>query len=685
MNDCSRFATGFFEVISKSAPHIYHSALQLSPKMSIVGKLYKPHIPPLTRIIHGLPASWDHSIATVKFPSWLSAAVWSPCSRFIAVTWGGTRKTIEILDAVTLRQLTTLESPLDSAASTCSIIFSPDANLLTWFGGESLDIITWDLQTGVLVNTISPEQQRRSGYCASVTYSTCGTMLGVLFCHRQTFTISTYNILSGLHIHSSSVEGWVLNKIWTCSEHIQFATATSNSITTWEVEFASTHMPRKVDSLPTPDNFDSSEQLLHRSSFFSGVLFHPATSRLAFTTGEKVMVWDGQHSRFLLDSVDFEDQMDSYMSFSLDGCFFANRSYGRTFYLWKESTTGYILHQKLIANTSVTVPCISPDGGSVITYGSTVQLWPTTNSTTTLSTTSAQAPQRDENISILGFSPNETLAAVAKLWDEMVTVLDLKYGIPKLTIDTNVEVCGLRVANDTITVVGVGKIVTWSISTENCAPSPRINANDCLWSTAFNHPPIFNAPWLPTASVSPDLHQVAIVELEECKPWIGSHLHLYDAHTGQCLITVPMKLGTSPWFTLDGCEVWCTTHHHQVEGWRIIKDGKSNIILEYLGSTPAPSEPNATLDSLESGVESRCSNLTKPECAGPALHPPDGFPLKASDVYEFVDSGWILSGKKRLLWLPPHWRSYKWDRRWSGHFLALVHKELPEAVILQLE
>ncbi|KAF9645858.1 hypothetical protein BDM02DRAFT_3064500, partial [Thelephora ganbajun] len=39
-NDCFRFVTGFFEVIEESAAHIYHSALPVSPQISLVWKLY---------------------------------------------------------------------------------------------------------------------------------------------------------------------------------------------------------------------------------------------------------------------------------------------------------------------------------------------------------------------------------------------------------------------------------------------------------------------------------------------------------------------------------------------------------------------------------------------------------------------------------------------------------------------
>ncbi|KAF9642334.1 hypothetical protein BDM02DRAFT_3063629, partial [Thelephora ganbajun] len=59
VTDCFRFVMGFFEIISTSCPHIYHSALPLCPRESIVRGLYEPHARPLTRIVRGLPNSWD--------------------------------------------------------------------------------------------------------------------------------------------------------------------------------------------------------------------------------------------------------------------------------------------------------------------------------------------------------------------------------------------------------------------------------------------------------------------------------------------------------------------------------------------------------------------------------------------------------------------------------------------------
>ncbi|KAF9642037.1 hypothetical protein BDM02DRAFT_2747890, partial [Thelephora ganbajun] len=67
--DCFRFVMRFLEIISTSSPHIYHSALPLCPRKSIVRGLHEPHARPLTRIVRGLPNSWDPSIAAAGFPS----------------------------------------------------------------------------------------------------------------------------------------------------------------------------------------------------------------------------------------------------------------------------------------------------------------------------------------------------------------------------------------------------------------------------------------------------------------------------------------------------------------------------------------------------------------------------------------------------------------------------------------
>ena len=594
-------------------------------------RLYELHAQPLAKVVHGLPTSWKQSIAATKFPTVIDTAVWSPCSMFIAVVFSKSKGNVEILDAVTLGRRTVLDFPLNG---TRWLVFSPCARMLTWFGESPEKFVSWDLQTGSLVSTIPPEQQGRTQDCFSATYSACGTMLGVPFRNDGSFTISTYNVRSGTHIYSHSIGGPVLSQIWIWAdgEYLQFATTKSGSITTWEVGFTSTDAPREVQSLSIPGD-------PHRSGHS---ILHPNLSRLAFVTGGKVKVWCARGSKFLLESAP-DVKWPRQMSLSIDGRFFTCGTNGPNFYVWKESPAGYILHQKLTSNTQTSKPRISPNGESIIAFGdSVIQLWRTTDSTT-----STQVSQRSKRPFILGFSPDEALAGFTRTGGKTVTVLDLKSGTPRLVVDTDMKVYGLGVGGDTVVVVGEGKIVGWKL------PAGDINAtadvNYSRWTTTFDYPSFPISAQRPTISVSPDLGHVAIVN-----GGIDSHLHVYDVHAGQCLVSVPVGLESSPWFATDGCHVWCVTDGGEAESWGIVEDTEPDVTeLEHREST---------------------------------THPPDGFPWRPSRGYSILDGRWALSSsKKRLLWLPPHWRSDGWNRMWSGRFLALLDCELPEPVILELD
>ena len=127
--DCLRFVTEFFEVISQSGPHIYHSALPLAPHSSIVRKLYGRWIcSPMTRIVTGIPDSWDSCIASAEATEEVRHAVWSPCGQFIACAFG---TTVQVRDANTLESVSVLGLygyRLD--IHSVSIAFSPDGRTL---------------------------------------------------------------------------------------------------------------------------------------------------------------------------------------------------------------------------------------------------------------------------------------------------------------------------------------------------------------------------------------------------------------------------------------------------------------------------------------------------------------------------------------------------------------------------
>ena len=609
--------------------------------------------------MHGLPTSWESSIAATRFPTEIWAAEWSPCSRFIAVAWGEPRswEKIDILDAATLARLTTLEFPLGRLGMTWGIIFSPDARLLTWSGGGPQRFVTWDRQTGVLVSVITPTHKRDHDGYSSVAYSACGTVLGVLVECGPGFVISAYNVLSGTHIHSYSIKGKVLH-MWTQGDRLQFTTLDSMSITIWEVGFPSMHAPTEVRAFPVPDDYHPVDYL-----------FHPTPPRLAFTTGNQVLIWDLQGSKFLLDTRPISQEV----AFSLDGQFFAaGREWDPKIHLWKESPIGYVLHREFSPDTEAFRPLISPNGESIIAFGtSAIQLWRTTDG---IIPPSFISTGDDKDNFILGFSPDKVLAAIARMGDETVTVLDLRSGTPRLIINTEMEVCALGVAGSTVVVVGDERIITWSLPGEDAVRNTRANVNDSTRITTF----VNDQDEVAFTSMSPDLRYVAIIE-----PGSPDSLRLYNVSTGKWLGTVCTRSAENPWFTPDGREVWCNVEDDKADGWKIIEDSESDVV-----DSKSDATDSEYTNSQFSDVCYHRSNLVRLEHLGPAISPPDGFPWRPYHGYELTDDGWILdygSGERRF-WLPARWRSkYGEDRMWCGRFLALLHSELPEAVILELE
>ena len=543
---------------------------------------------------------------------------------------------MDILNAMTLERVTILHFP---PGRTKWLTFSPDARLLTWFSDSPIEFISWDLQTGVPVSTISPEQQESTLECHSLAYSACGTMLAVLFSNAGASTIHTYNVLSGAHICTRSVKPG-LCKIWTQGKSIRFTILRARSIIMWEAGFSSKRPATKVKTLSIPNNFDPSKEFV----------FLPTHSRLAFIFEKTVLLWDAQHSKLLLNSQDVKEPKK--MAFSLDGRFFACASEGPEILLWKEHPTGYVLHQKFVSYSGETLmpcePLLSPDGQSIIVSGgSALQLWRTTDTTATPSSVPTQVFQPTEPFT-LGFSPDESLAAAARLGGNTATVFDLESGVPRLVIDTGMGIYGLRVAENSIVIVGDGGIASWNLPTGDRTLGARTNVNDTAWTTAFGRSLGLGVP---SAAVSPGFNRVAIMGKAETTsgPYI---LNLYDVPTGKYLAGTNLR-GYRPWFTPDGREVWFTADDGTVQGVSIVEDHESNVIrLEQLEPSPRPSE---------------------------------GAPWNSSRGYEITKDGWILSsGGKRLLWLPPHWQSSEVHRSWGGRFLALLHSELPEVVVLEL-
>ena len=653
VGDYSRFVIAFFEVISMSAPHIYHSALLLSPQTSVTRRLYKQYANPFARVVHGLPESWEPISASMNLDNFKGNTAWSPCGKFIAIAkWGST----EILDAVTLNQLKTFESPHTS--SILGLSFTPDGCFLMRF--DSVGLIKWDVQTGGSLTAIESGSSWFPQNIFSLTYSVDGKMIAVAYkcpsqdCkhsdgHHCSTLISIFDLF-GMCIHTCHVpEEPVISQIWTHGQCFRFATIKPSSITIWEVASTLPHGPAEVESLPAPDEIIEGKHLL----------FLPTLSRLAFILKDMIHIWDAKFSKPLLKpeaSQKFQLKWvyaphSPWGSFSLNGNFFACITNSGV-YIWKESPSGYIVHQKvtfILPKFNPMGPCLSPDGESIImTLPSKIHLWPTRDQMLPPSNTPAGDNVKGD--SVLAFSPNELFAAFAQ--GSVVKILDLQSGDLLSATDTDMKISCLWITQNTIVVVADAKIVSWGMPGENCSVKSGANIKDSTQTITLDHSSIFYTTHI---SVSPDLRWI----VKSSYPRTGQpkyYLEIYDVFTGRCLGSIETHTRrVVPKFTLDGHQIRDVEDCPTTNAWEIVEDSKSDTI-----------------------------NLV-PMTWEQTVFQPGLFPLDSSCGYKVTDDGWVLDPtQKQLLWVPQRWRSTQLRyRTWSGEFLGLFHPGLSDVVILE--
>ena len=645
-NDCHRFVAAFFEIIRASSPHIYHSALMLAPKTSIVRKLYESHSHPFVRIVHGASESWDSSTATTTFPFPIGRTAWSPCNRFIAISSWETARA-DILDSATLQRLQSF-GPLEGLAISSALIFSPDNRMLTYSGNKATRstlhsssilmtqkvlVVTWDIQTGGVVSAIEWETQDGPGERSHITYSMDGRVVVIL---STRYYGAIFDVVTGLHMHDIDFRhlvGSSLCHIWTDGKYIRFAATRQTGISVWEVGIAPGDTPVEVKVLPSLDDVSN------RGG--SGLL--SASDQVAPTNTNPTVVWNSQDSKSLLHHPGLHP--NPLITFFCDGCLFTCSTAGSVVYLWKESPAGYILGK---IPPPYREPLLSPDCKSIIAFfGPTVQLWHMNNFSTAPFSIYVQL-QKTEKF-ILDFLPDRPLAVVMREKDNTMTVLDLSSGVPWCSIEAPMEVYGLRMNNNTIVAMGSDEIITWNMPEENPLPDVSLNIGDSTQTIHLSGDDESLDRKYATCQVvmSIDLQYIAfIVEDELC---LGN-LCVYSASTGKYLDGTTTALTGTLWFAPSGDEVWYA-YEDRAEVWTITGEKLVHKMV---------------IDNFNHGPQ---------EC-----------PWRSSCGYQVTPDGWVLSpGKKPLLMLPPPWQSHRDHRVWSRQFLALLHGTLSEPIVIEVE
>ena len=475
--DCFRFVTKFFEPISVSATHIYHSALELSPISSIVRKLYYnrshglTHVP---RVMVGTPDSWDTKIS-ISGKHDYTFGTWSPCGQFIAAH---TEETIEIRNHLTFELLTSLPSNNYTSPTWGPLAYSPDGRSLAC--GFSKAIIIWDIQTGGVAKKI-----KCGGDVISLVWSLDGERISTELCYKTSIRgVEMYDIVSGAQLFAKEFEERSTLYLWACEK----------SFGLLEVAFPSPNFTLKISSsvISTSEIVTNSFRI---ESFRAvegvqptALTFSPSTHHiLVFDDYKHYCVFDIRTSDCLLDC----SSHAYYSQFSPDGSLLAIGN-GRIIHMYK-CTPGHYTNLGEITFLCRSSPCFSfsPTSSSILTWSANVLKversddWHPSTSRTY------------RQYAAISYSGSRI--ATAREEESTVTIVDLHSQAPVQVIDTGAKIDGLIITGNVLLVATGGeKVTAWLVMggrrlADGVVDNERASRSDSIWSTrSSRYQPDFN-------------------------------------------------------------------------------------------------------------------------------------------------------------------------------------------------
>jgi len=525
--DCLHFVTRFFDPISISAAHIYHSALELSPFSSIVRGLYHHRrCVRYPRVVAGIADLWDQSLRISGASNYESCA-WSPCGQFVATV---SHRGVDIRDALSSELVFAFKFTESRIYTFCAPAYSPDGRSIAYFS-ETLTIL--DTQTGGvtkigLYNTIRDW---------SIVWSLDGGALAAIHLHGGGgYGVRVCDVASGTIRFLDPLQSSDEPHLWAHNRSFRIMATGPKSpgivtIEIFEVEFDLT----KIESFQ-----------IHVDRWEPRVgSFSPTTYRISTWDYDGLCISDKWNSKRLSKD---ETKFNSHI-FSSDGSLFA-ASTPSQICIWKYDSGCYTLWRDF--------PIEFPLG---TVQGSPLQFSPTSLSIMRCSKGFLRVfrldgppivvhPRRYTPLAVL--SPCGTYMATAHELKRTVTITNLLSQTTSQFVDTDMKISWLALTGNVLLVFDEEVIAAWRLTEEGlvdgvCA-GRRAGCGNRIWAVSA-HVPGF--------------------EVEGRTVTIASNngIHPYDTGTGEVL--EPTQAPTLYGFSYGLQDMYVGRHylHYHSLGW----------------------------------------------------------------------------------------------------------------------
>ena len=652
------FVTKFFGVISVSAPHIYHSALVISPHSSVIRKNYycQPFWHAKPWAVYGVPSSWDlNTFLNVHYASY----TWSPCGQFFSTL---SSSSVEEWDATILEKRSHLQP--HAARKVWSVhdyfpdalAYSPDGHSLSCFFGSV--IVIWDLKTGGVVEEI--ETNVPSGHNPYIlVWSSDETTIHALFLeededveedgdgeedgdseesgdsdeeghpseHRawkknrawekdrawvkdRAWAVTAYDITSGKKAYGSIVQSSVKPHLWLHGTSLQVMAMVydNNSQATINIlEIQPNSINNLIESFPVNNLIE----LLPQGTS-TRISFSPSTYQVSAVTPVTgtLFVFDIQSSKVLLQRDGYYPQRGS--CFSPDGSLLAAFQPERKVIVWE-----YMPEQGYTLQTTLPFQDSYKSGlqGSEFSPLSSAILMSSNNHLEVRHLEGPRTNYQERSHCYAIFFNSGTCVVTTSGPGSIFTITNLQNGSSQC-IDTKFKIHRLAITGNILLVQGENMVAGWQLITQGTVDkvfdrsrgdcggklwTKPVPLSECLWSSTHDH--------IGAIKISQDL------------------IYYYDIETGVELD--PMTVNIFP------------------PSWSPWKEFKSNGLL-----------------SLESPNYDPFPDICYPTEA------------KEMGYKAWLQEGWVKhhEGEQHLFWIPPEWRQ-GWEKSyWIENVTTLVLK-----------
>ena len=461
--DCFHFVTKFFEPISVSAAHIYHSALELCPMSSIVRRLYYHRGRPITpwpRVMIGAPDSWDHVVSISNKDHKYRFCIWSPCGRFIAAQ---TTKAVEIRDQLTFELLTTLQPTEPVRPLAGPLTYSPDGHSLACVSYTS--IVIWDIQTGGVAEEI------RCGFKnISMAWSLDQRTIGFIDSEKR---VRTHDLVSGTTMSPGEFSSISHPYFWAHERSFRIL----RTVPSGRYDEAIVEVLEVGHTLTKIYSFSFMRNIMPQFTF--NISYSPTACRIAISAHHSLHIFEDRKSIFCPS----ESENISFHCFSSDGSLFAAAA-GERIRVWKYISRLYMQWKELRCpgHTSSFLQ-FSPTQLSILgSFGGILQGWRLHDPPNT--------PETDHR-QYAGLSRSGNYIATAYRLEMTITVTNLHSQAPSQLIDTDLKIEGLALSGSILLVFGSETVVAWLLTEEGLVRGVlggrRAGRSNSVWATSLSH------------------------------------------------------------------------------------------------------------------------------------------------------------------------------------------------------